>query len=452
MRKPIRFNAFLLNSPTHLAPGMWTHRDDRSRDYLDMAHWLALGRLLEAARFDAIFFADVLGPHAAHGDGLARSIESAAQLPVNDPLPVIAGLSTVTENLCFGFTSSVFAEHPYVFARRISTLDHLTRGRVAWNIVTSYLPGALDSLGRPELADHDLRYDYADEYLSVCYQLWEGSWRDDAVLRDAAAGRYADAARVRAVAHAGRHFNVSGIHLSEPSPQRTPLLFQAGASPRGIRFCAQHAECAFVVAHSPERLAQLVDAIRDRTEQAGRPRDAVRIYAQAAIVVAETDALAAATLADYRRHVDRDAVRALLSGWLGIDFAALDGAAPLTTFDNRAIQSLATQFAQADGSGWTVDRVIDWAGLGGLGPVLSGSPRTVADALEHWFDATGIDGLNVPYLTLPDSYRQIASLLVPELTRRQRYPAAYAPGSFREKLFGAAARVPDNHAAARYRW
>ncbi|WP_412026239.1 hypothetical protein [Burkholderia cepacia] len=98
MRKPIRFNAFLLNSPTHLAPGMWTHRDDRSRDYLDMAHWLALGRLLEAARFDAIFFADVLGPHAAHGDGLARSIESAAQLPVNDPLPVIAGLSTVTEN------------------------------------------------------------------------------------------------------------------------------------------------------------------------------------------------------------------------------------------------------------------------------------------------------------------------------------------------------------------
>ncbi|HIC7208820.1 hypothetical protein [Burkholderia stabilis] len=131
---------------------------------------------------------------------------------------------------------------------------------------------------------------------------------------------------------------------------------------------------------------------------------------------------------------------------------ALDGAAPLTTFDHRAIQSLATQFAQADGSGWSVERIVDWAGLGGLGPVLSGSPRTVADALNHWFDATGIDGLDVPYLTLPDSYRQIASLLVPELTRRRRYPGAYAPGSFREKLFGAAARVPDHRIAAQYRW
>ncbi|WP_175770876.1 hypothetical protein [Burkholderia ambifaria] len=107
--------------------------------------------------------------------------------------------------------------------------------------------------------------------------------------------------------------------------------------------------------------------------------------------------------------------------------------------------------AQADGSGWTVDRVIDWAGLGGLGPVLSGSPRTVADALEHWFDTTGIDGLNVPYLTLPDSYRQIARLLVPELTRRGRYPVAGAPRSFRDKLFGAA-RLPDGHVATRSRW
>ena len=452
MTRPIRFNAFVLSSPSHLCPGLWRHPDDRSTSHIRMQHWLDLARTLEEGLFDAIFFADVLGPHDTYRDGLRISIEAGAQFPVNDPLPAIVGMSTVTRDLCFGYTSSVFSEHPYVFARRMSTLDQLTDGRVAWNVVTSYLPAAMASLGVSRLASHDQRYEYADEYMEVCYKLWEGSWKDHALCEDRQTGIFADPTRIRPVDHRGTYFEVPGVHMSSPSPQRTPLLFQAGASRRGVEFCAKHAECAFILGHSKQAVSQTVSKIRAAAVATGRPPDSVRIFAQVTLIVAEDSATAHRKFDESLAYVNREATINLLSGWLGTDLAGHDGRQPLARFESNAIRSLADEFASGcDGCSWTLDRLVSWAAIGGLGPVLVGSAEEVANELIEWVDETGVSGFNLPYVTVPGTYLDIARLLVPVLQGKGVYKTRYQPGTFREKLFHASNRVADGHPAARYR-
>ncbi len=158
---------------------------------------------------------------------MRRSAE-ATQVPVNDPLALITPMALVTEHLGFGLTASLSFEHPYPFARRLSTLDHLTKGRVGWNIVTSYLESGARNIGQQTQTDHDTRYDYADEYLQVIYKLLEGSWEDGAVLRDRERKIFSDPRKIHPINHQGQFFSVPGIHLCEPSPQRTPVLYQAG--------------------------------------------------------------------------------------------------------------------------------------------------------------------------------------------------------------------------------
>src|SRR5690606_3257938 len=161
------------------------------------------------------------------------SLRESVQIPTNDPLLVIPAMAAVTKHLGFAATFSTTYEPPFAFARRMSTLDHLTKGRVGWNIVTSYLPNAARNFGLAEEIEHDHRYEIADEYLEVLYKLWEGSWEDDAVVRDAEASVYADPEKGHRIDHVGENFSVAGPHLSEPSPQRTPALILATASPAG---------------------------------------------------------------------------------------------------------------------------------------------------------------------------------------------------------------------------
>ena len=170
-------------------------------------------------------------------------------------VPVIAA---VTKHIGFGVTSNPTYEPPYLFARRASTLDHLTGGRFGWNIVTGYLDSAARGMGLAAQPDHDGRYDVADEYMDVVYKLWEGSWEDDAVVRDRSSGIFTRPEKVHRILHEGAHYRVDAVHLSEPSPQRTPLLFQAGASTKGRDFAARHAECVFLAAPTKQVIAPRV--------------------------------------------------------------------------------------------------------------------------------------------------------------------------------------------------
>jgi len=444
----IILNAFTMNTPVHLTTGLWRHPRDRSRRYLDIDHWIELARTLEGGGIDAMFIADVLGVYDVFGGSPDAALRTGAQVPVNDPLGLIPAMAAATEHLGFGMTASISFEHPFPFARRMSTLDHLTNGRIAWNVVTGYLASGMLNLGVPGQVAHDRRYDIAGEYLRVCYKLWERSWEDDAVILDAAGDVYTDPAKVHPIRHDGEFFRVPGIHLAEPSPQRTPFLYQAGASPRGLRFAGQHAEGVFVASPSVSILAAQVAAVAEAVAAAGRDPRSVPVINQQTVVVAETDAEARRLFSEYLEYADPVGAQVLMSGWTGIDFARLDQDRVLERTDSDAIQTTVDAFTSADPTRtWTPRQIGEYAAIGGDGPVLVGSPETVADALEEIVAASGAGGFNLAAVAVPESWEQIVGLLVPELRRRGRVKEAYRPGTLRAKL-GAADRLQAPHPGA----
>jgi len=448
MSKQIRFNAFQMNTVSHQSPGLWTHPRDTGHRYTDPDHWTDLARLLEVGLFDAVFLADVLGAYDVYQGSADAALRHAVQAPLNDPLALVPLMAQATTHLGFGVTCALTYEHPYTFARRISTLDHLTRGRVGWNIVTGYLDSAARNLGIDRQLGHDERYDLADEYMDVVYKLWEKSWDDDAVVNDKARGVYAEPSRIHAINHEGRFYKVPGFHLCEPSPQRTPLLYQAGTSPRGTAFAARHAECTFVSGPSKTVVRKYADDLRTAVRAAGRDGDDLKIYAQALIVTAPTEAEAWARYEDYRNHVDIEAALALLSGWTGIDFSQFPLDATVEYIESDAGRSALASFTQADPDRtWTVREAALFIGLGGRGPVLVGDPRQVADQLEAWQDDTGIDGFNLAFAVAHDSMRDVVELIVPELQRRGRYRTAYDGGTLRGQVLGGGARLAPGHVA-----
>ena len=446
----IRFNAFAMNTVGHQSPGLWTHPRDRSSRYTDLDYWTDLAQLLERGCFDGLFIADVMGVYDVYAGTPDAAIRHAVQVPVNDPLLIVPAMAAATRHLGFGITFSLTYEHPYPFARRMSTLDHLTKGRVGWNIVTGYLDSAARNLGLPQQLAHDARYDLADEYLDVVYKLWEQSWEADAVVRDKSTGVYADPAKVHGIGHVGTHYQVPGIHLCEPSPQRTPVLYQAGASARGLTFAGRHAECVFIAAPTTTVLKRAVDGIRDAVTAQGRQADDVLVYAQALIVTGETTAQAQAKFDDYRAHVDIEGALALLSGWTGIDFSRYDPDAVIEYLENDAGRTALASFSSADPTRkWTVREAAQFVGLGGRSPVLVGSAAEVADALIAWQAATGIDGFNLTYAVAHETFADIVEFVVPELQRRGVYQKDYTDGTLRNKLFGRGAQLPTTHVGRR---
>lgn len=453
MTRRIRFNAFDMNCVAHQSPGLWRHPQDQSHRYKELGYWTELAKLLERGRFDGIFIADVLGIYDIYGGNDIAALRQGAQVPVADPLLLVSAMAAVTEHLGFGITTGTGFEHPFPFARRLSTLDHLTNGRLGWNVVTGYLPSAAANMGESEHLDHDERYNHADEYLEVLYKLWEGSWEDDAVVRDPAQGIYVDPAKVHHIGHVGKHFTVPGIHLSEPSPQRTPVIYQAGASPRGVTFAAENAEAIFVAAPSKRVLAQTVSRIRDALETAGRDRYAARIYALATIITDATDEAAQRKHDEYRSYASVEGGLVFMSGWMGIDLSRYDLDDPIGEVNSNAIRSAVAAFQEFDDDGreWTVRDIAAWAGIGGMGPVFVGSGTTVADRLQEWVEETDIDGYNLAYAITPGTFEDIVEHVVPVLTERGAYPREYVPGTLRNALFGAGDRLPDDHRGARYR-
>lgn len=451
-QREIRLNAFDMNCVGHQSPGLWAHPRDRSWQYKDLEYWVDLARLLERGKFDGLFIADVLGIYdVLNGSGDA-AIRQATQVPVNDPLALITPMALVTEHLGFGLTASLSFEHPYPFARRLSTLDHLTKGRVGWNIVTSYLESGARNIGQQTQTDHDTRYDYADEYLQVIYKLLEGSWEDGAVLRDRERKIFSDPRKIHPINHQGQFFSVPGIHLCEPSPQRTPVLYQAGASSRGKQFAAGHAECVFVAAPSKVLLKKTVADIRRRAAEAGRDPHSILIFNLQTVIVGDTDREAQAKWQEYKQYVSYEGALALLSGWTGIDFGQYQPDQVLKYLHTNAIQSAVEAFSTADPNRqWTVQALADWAGIGGFGPLVVGSAQTVADELQSWVEETDVDGFNLAYAVTHETFRDVVELLVPELQKRGVFKQEYREGTLREKLFGGGPRLAAPHPGASYR-
>lgn len=452
MARQIRFNAFQMNTPSHQSPGLWRHPRSDSWRYTTPEYWVELAQLVERGGFDAIFLADVLGAYDVYRKSPDAALRHGVQVPLGDPLALVPLIAHATTHLGIGVTAALTYEHPYTFARRMSTLDHLSRGRVGWNIVTGYLHSAARNLGLDRQLGHDARYDLADEYMEVVYKLWERSWEDDAVRRDREAGVYTDPAKVHPIAHAGRYYTVPGFHLAEPSAQRAPFLYQAGASARGTRFAARHAEASFVSGPSKEVIRRQVDALRAALAAEGRDPQGLLVYAQALVVTAPTEDAARAKLEDYRRHVDLQAALTLLSGWTGVDFSRHHPDDTIEYIDTEAGRSALASLSAADpGRDWTVREAAEFVGLGGRGPILVGDPRQVADQLESWLDETGVDGFNLAFALPLEDMREVVELVVPELKARGRYREAYPGGTLREQLLGQGPRLAPEHPGSRVR-
>ena len=449
--KRIYLNAFDMNCAGHQSPGLWTHPDDESHKYKDSEYWIELAKLLEKGNFDAIFLADVLGTYDVYKGSRDAAVRQGAQSPVNDPLLVVPLMSAVTKHLGFGVTASVSHEHPYTFARRMSTLDHLTKGRVGWNIVTSYLKSAAVNIGMEDQVKHDERYDIAAEYLEVCYKLWEGSWEDDAVLVDKTNGVYADPSKVHDINHEGKYFKVPGAHLTEPSLQRTPVLYQAGASPKGSAFAGKNAECIFIAAPTIKAAKHSVQRLREQAERAGRAKEEVKILTMFTPIVGKTEEEAYEKYNDYKNHISHEGALALFGGWTGIDLSGYDPDQYLEYVENDAIRSTLENFTKIDSEKrWKVEDIKEFIGIGGMGAFAVGSPEQVADTLEEWVNEAGVDGFNIAYAITPGTFKDFIELVVPILQERGLLRTSYDGTSLRDNLFGKGDHLPEHHPGKQY--
>jgi FMN-dependent oxidoreductase (nitrilotriacetate monooxygenase family) len=448
--KQLHVNLFEMNCVSHIVHGLWVHPENNRHRFNDLDYWTELAQLLEYGTFDGVFLADVIGTYDTYRNGPHTSLREAMQIPSNDPLLVIPAMAAVTRNLGFGATFSTTYEPPFAFARRMSTLDHLTKGRVGWNIVTSYLPNAARNFGHDDEVSHDHRYELADEYLDVLYKLWEGSWDDDAVIQDREKRIYTDPAKVRYINHVGEHFRVAGPHLCQPSRQRTPVLYQATGSPAGIEFAGRHAEVVFTGGADTAAVRANIQAMRHKAIEHERDPCGLKFIVMAGVIVGRTDEEVSNKLDSYRRLMSVEA--SLAHAQIAVDLTVLPKdmlVAELVTRQVSGWESLARFRPQA-----TVGQVL--AQLEGFNRerfFVAGTPTVVADEIEKWLDVDGIDGINLRQYLSFETARDFIELVIPELRRRGRFRQSYTDGeTLRERLFGAGqARLPDDHFGARYR-
>lgn len=450
MPKQLHVNLFEMNCVSHIVHGQWVDPTNNRHRFNDIDYWTEVAQICEHGALDAIFLADVIGAYDGFRDGPETALREGMQIPANDPLLVIPAMAAVTKNLGFGVTFSTTYEPPFAFARRMSTLDHLTKGRIGWNIVTSYLKNAAENFGHKDEVAHDRRYEMADEYLDVLYKLWEGSWDDDAVIVDRERRIYTDPSKVRYIHHKGEHFSVAGPHLTQPSRQRTPLLFQATGSPAGMEFAGRHAEIVFTGGLTTEAVRKNIANMRAKAAEHGRDPASIKFIVQGGIITGRNDLEVTDKVERYRRLMS-------VEGRLAHSQSAIDYLAyprDVLVADIQAGQDRWNHQLDRSRGGQTVGQVLDQlAGFNEERFFVAGTPAVVADEIERWLDVDGIDGINLRQYHSFDTVRDFVELIVPELRSRGRYRESYADGeTLRERIFGAGqARLPSEHFGSRYR-
>jgi FMN-dependent oxidoreductase (nitrilotriacetate monooxygenase family) len=452
MTRPLIYNAFTMNTASHITHGLWRYPNTRQRDFDSLEVWTDLAKLLERGKFDALFLADVAGLYGDYRGGWETYVKEGLQIPSNDPSVLVSALATVTEHIGLAFTSSIIQAPPFEFARRISTLDHLTKGRVGWNIVTNFQDNAHRNFGIEGLIEHDERYRRGEEYVEVTYKLWEGSWEDDALLRDTD-GFFADPQRIHKINHRGEFFSVEGPHLPSPSPQRTPVLYQAGASAAGRAFAARHAEGVFTMAASRPAARALITDLRRQAAAAGRRPDDIKVLQGLTFVVGSTEEEAWRRDAEFDEYLSIDGMLAHMSGAMGLDLGFSDHDEPLSELAERVpgVRSIVEGVIESAPEG-TRATVGDLARVNARSTRVTGTPEQIADEIEQWRDV-GVDGFNVMYVVTPGTFEDFIDHVMPVLADRGLAQREYGPGqTLREKLFpDGGAQLPARHPARSHR-
>ena len=378
-------------------------------------------------------------------------VREAVQFPVHDPLTLVSGLAATVDRLGFVVTASTTSEQPYLLARRFASLDHLTSGRIGWNIVTSDMQTALVKLlGASDVTPHDRRYDRAEEFLDLTLKLWEGGWSDDPFILDKQSRVFTDLSKVHRITHDGDFYSLDGYFPVSPSPQRTPTLFQAGSSARGVEFASRIAECFFIQERDVDKAAKLVATIRAEVERRGRPGDSVKIINSISVVVAATETEAATLRASLTAAPSRDAMAALFLGWSGVNLLGLD---PDTLLDDLSTEIGKTTLAMYQNSGMTVGAVLDALAQTLGGTKVTGTPEQVAAEIVSLAELTDVDGFLIEHtFGSLSSYREFIDSVMPILRERGAIPARPRTGTLREMLTGAPTpRLREEHPGSAFR-
>jgi FMN-dependent oxidoreductase (nitrilotriacetate monooxygenase family) len=432
MQKQIHLVSFLINSPINHTVLSWAdQKDNRIKALGDLKLWQDLARTLERGKFDGIFFADTPGVFDRYKERVDEAVRYGVCWPSHDPVVLLSALASATEHLGLATTMSTSAYQPWTIVRQLSTVDYLSGGRAGWNIVTGHLRNEHRALGLEQL-DHDRRYDRADEYMEVCYKLWN-SIGEGAILADKEAGIFADPTKVEVIKHEGEFFRCNTVGPVLPSPQGRPVLFQAGSSGRGQQFALQHADVVFAIEPNLAGMKRYVTGLNGSAAELGVKAPGVTFGIQP--IVGGTEAEAKALLDDLIERIPIEAGLARLSGTMGVDFSSYELDRPMQEIETQASRGLMKAFTAVLGDRpFTLREVAVKWGLSVGMPQIVGTPEQVADQMETIWRETGCHGFNVTPHIMPSSVEDFVDQVVPILQKRGVYRTEYEGQTFRENL------------------
>lgn len=437
-KKKAHLLGFVQHGVNSHATGMWRNPTDKIGYHFSRPdYWQQMGRTMERGLFDAMFIADELAPYNTYDGSSDATIKYAVQCPTHEPSTIVPIVAAATKNLGIGVTLSTMFTHPYAMCRLLSSLDHLSAGRVAWNIVSSYSKSEWDAYGHEDMTPRNERYDRMDEYVKLCCELWD-SWEPDAVIADKESGVYADPDKVKVIDHDGKYFKCKGRHFCSPSPQGRPVFWQAGSSPRGRDFAAETAEAVFAVHPSVERMREYAEDLQERARKFNRPDGSMKLIYGVQTVVAATREEAQAKYERIVSCIPLEGALAWMSGHFGLDFSKMDLDENVRNLEVPGIQGLFESIIYAKDPKGELPVTVREAALiyaQGMGmPVLIGTASDIADQMEIYMDEGGADGFMLAATYTPGCFEEFVDHVVPELQRRGRYRTSYAGPTLRENL------------------
>ena len=430
--------AFLQASNCSNYTGSWRH-PDTDPGFLDLGFYQDIAATLERGKFHLAFIDDRLAMPSRYGDSFEEAVEHGVRVVKLDLVPILTAMGLATKHLGLGATYSTTYYSPYHVARLFASLDHFTHGRIAWNVVTSLNDSEAQNFGVRLHLEHDDRYEVADDFLQAACELWD-SWEDGAVLLDKQSGRFADPAKVHRVDHSGQWFQVRGPSTVPRSPQRHPVLIQAGQSERGRQFAARWGELLFVIYPTPEACKAYRDDLRRRARAAGRDPGSVKVAPAVYVVVDEMPEKAQRKLEQIESLANQVDSLTLLSEVFNYDFAQHPVDEPLSEeilASMTGLRGFLDRVVELSGtSNPSVSDFIKWSGRGTLRelPLFTGSPAQVADQMESWFQSEACDGFVLAATHMPGAYQDFVNLVVPELQRRGLFRQEYTEGTLRDNL------------------
>jgi len=425
--------AFVAAGPVSGHHGGWRH-GAADRGLLSLQYYQRIAQILEAAKFDLVFLPDILGVPDRLGNSLDSQLRHGALGALRlDPMVVLSVMAASTAHLGLAATLSTTYHEPYLLARALATLDHLSGGRAAWNIVTSFQEAEARNFGQRDLPDRAERYERADEFVEVVCKLWD-SWRDDALVLDPVAPLFADPAKVSPIDHRGKWFDVRGPLNVSRSPQGRPVLLQAGASSRGRDFAARWADVVFVTPASQASAWEFYRDLKQRAACHGRDPEDIRILPALNPIVGETTRDAEEKRAALDRLAAAEAGLSTLSYHLGIDLSIYPQDEVLPLLDVPGVDGHYREVAELSHSaGLSLSEIGARYGRGSA-RVVVGSASDIADRIEAWFTAGAADGFMLQPAYLPGALEDFVRLVVPELRKRGLFRTEYEFPTLRGQL------------------